>query len=57
MPIGSATLEKLRLRLQAKQLEVRRAVQAEQEEIMQVRLGWRWGGVGWAGLGGGRLLE
>lgn len=38
MPIGRATLEALRLRLQAKQAQVRQAVQMEQDEVLQV--GW-----------------
>jgi hypothetical protein len=36
MPIGRATLEGLRLKLAAKQAEVRRKVLAQQEEILQM---------------------
>ena len=47
MPIGRAALEELRLKLAAKQMEVRRAVEAQQEEIMQVSGVGRVGG--WVG--------
>lgn len=40
MPIGRAALEELRLKLAAKQAEVRRAIEMEQDEIMQVGGGW-----------------
>lgn len=37
MPIGRAALESLRLKLQAMQADVRKAVVAEQEEVLQAR--------------------
>lgn len=38
MPIGRAALEELRLKLMSKQAMVRKAVEQQQEEVLQVRV-------------------